>query len=57
MKSWIVQYFLVVLLLLLLESSFGAIVAVWPQCLGLNLDESLVKVLQSNYGMPGKEQV
>lgn len=33
-------------------------VTVWPQCVGLNLDESLmVKVLQSSYGVPGKEQV
>lgn len=52
------QYFLAVLLLLLFESSFCSIVAVWPQCLGLNLDESvMVKILQSNYGIPGKEQV
>lgn len=30
----------------------------WPQCLGLNLDETLmVKALQGSYGVPGKEQL
>lgn len=30
----------------------------WPQCLGLTLDETLmVKVLQGSYGVPGKEQL
>lgn len=30
----------------------------WPQCLGLNLDETImVKALQGSYGIPGKEQV
>lgn len=52
------QYFLVVLLLLLIEFSACLMIAVWPQCLGLNLDASImVKVLQGGYGVPGKEQV
>lgn len=53
-----VQYFVVVLLLLLIEFSICVIITFWPQCLGLNLDEPLmVKALQANYGVPGKEQV
>lgn len=33
-------------------------ITIYPQCLGLSLDESLmVKVLQASYGVPGKEQV
>lgn len=52
------QYFVVVLLLLLIEFSVCVIITFWPQCLGLNLDEPLlVKALQANYGVPGKEQV
>lgn len=52
------QYFLVVLSLLLVEFTFCSMATVWPQCIGLNLDESvMVKVLQSSYGVPGKEQV
>lgn len=52
------QYFLVVLSLLLVEFAFCSMATVWPQCIGLSLDESvLVKLLQSSYGVPGKEQV
>lgn len=52
------QYFLVVLSLLLIEFTFCSMVTIWPQCVGLHMDESLmVKVLQSSYGVPGKEQV
>lgn len=52
------QYFLVVLSLLLIEFAFCSLMFVWPQCLGLNLDEFvLVKLLQSSYGVPGKEHV
>lgn len=52
------QYFLVVLILLLLEFSCCLLVTMWPQCLGLTLDETLmVKVLQGSYGVPGKEQL
>lgn len=58
LSFFLVQYFLVVLSLLLIEFTFCSMVTVWPQCVGLNLDESLmVKVLQSSYGVPGKEQV
>lgn len=46
------------LFLLLIEFSICLMITIWPQCLGLNLDETLmVKVLQANYGVPGKEQV
>lgn len=52
------QYFLVVLLLLLIEFSICLMITLWPQCLGLNLDASvMVRVLQAGYGVPGKEQV
>lgn len=52
------QYFLVVMLLLLIEFSVCLMITLWPQCLGLNLDASImVKVLQAGYGVPGKEQV
>ncbi|XP_055310872.1 tetraspanin-11 isoform X2 [Sitodiplosis mosellana] len=51
-------YFLIVLCWLLVEFSFCSMAAVWPQCIGLSLDESLmVKMLQSSYGVPGKEQL
>lgn len=54
----IIQYFLVVLMLLLIEFGVCLMITLWPQCLGLNLDETImVKVLQGGYGVPGKEQV
>lgn len=47
-----------VLLLLLIEFSVCLMITLWPQCLGLSLDASvMVKVLQAGYGVPGKEQV
>lgn len=53
-----IQYFLVVMLLLLIEFSACLMITLWPQCLGLNLDASvMVKVLQAGYGVPGNEQV
>lgn len=52
------QYFLVVILLLLIEFSTCVLITVWPQCLGIALDETLlVKALQGSYGVPGKEQL
>ncbi|XP_031621006.1 uncharacterized protein LOC116339326, partial [Contarinia nasturtii] len=43
-------YFLVVLLLF--ESTFCSMVTVWPKCVGLQLNESLmVKILQNSYGV------
>lgn len=45
-------------MLLLIEFSVCLMITLWPQCLGLNLDASvMVKVLQAGYGVPGKEQV
>lgn len=52
------QYFLIVLILLVVEFGMCLIITMWPQCLGLNLDETImVKALQGSYGVPGKEQV
>lgn len=52
------QYFLVVLILLIAEFGICLTITMWPQCLGLNLDETvMVKALQGTYGVPGKEQV
>lgn len=52
------QYFLIVLFLLIIEFGVCLLITLWPQCLGLNLDESImVKVLQGSYGVPGKEQL
>lgn len=52
------QYFLIVILLLLIEFSICLLITMWPQCLGIMLDESLlVKALQGSYGVPGKEQL
>lgn len=51
-------YFLIVLILLIVEFGICLIITMWPQCLGLNLDETtMVKALQGSYGVPGKEQV
>lgn len=50
-------YFITVVILLLAESAACLAIILWPQCLGLNLDEmKLVKALQNNYGVPGREQ-
>ncbi|XP_059622300.1 tetraspanin-11 [Phlebotomus argentipes] len=50
-------YFLVVLILLLLEFGMCLLITLWPQCMGLDLDETvMVRALQGSYGVPGKEQ-
>ncbi|XP_017472020.1 PREDICTED: tetraspanin-11 [Rhagoletis zephyria] len=50
-------YFLAVIVLLLAESMVCLAITLWPHCLGITLDESkMVKALQGNYGVPGKEQ-
>ncbi|XP_037950773.1 tetraspanin-8-like [Teleopsis dalmanni] len=50
-------YFLAVVVLLLAESVACLAITLWPHCLGISLDESkMVKALQGNYGVPGKEQ-
>ncbi|KAG4066566.1 hypothetical protein HA402_007202 [Bradysia odoriphaga] len=51
-------YFLIVLILLIAEFGICLTITMWPQCLGLNLDETvMVKALQGTYGVPGKEQL
>lgn len=50
-------YFLTTVILLLLESAACLAITIWPQCLGLNLDETkMVKAMQGSYGVPGREQ-
>uniref|UniRef100_A0A1A9Z0H7 Tetraspanin n=1 Tax=Glossina pallidipes TaxID=7398 RepID=A0A1A9Z0H7_GLOPL len=50
-------YFLTVVILLLAESVICLAVSLWPHCLGISLDETkMVKALQGNYGVSGKEQ-
>ncbi|XP_055694107.1 tetraspanin-11 [Lutzomyia longipalpis] len=50
-------YFLVVLVLLLIEFGICLLITLWPQCMGLDLDETeMVRALQGSYGVPGKEQ-
>ncbi|KAL9703454.1 hypothetical protein quinque_006972 [Culex quinquefasciatus] len=50
-------YFLIILSLLIGEFGVCLMITAWPQCLGLNLDETaMVKVLQGSYGVPGHEQ-
>lgn len=50
-------YFLTVVVLLLAESVVCLAITLWPHCLGISLDENkMVKALQGNYGVPGKEQ-
>ncbi|XP_055918936.1 uncharacterized protein LOC129950980 isoform X2 [Eupeodes corollae] len=50
-------YFLAVAILLLAESVVCLTLTLWPKCLGISLEESqIVKALQQNYGVPGKEQ-
>lgn len=50
-------YFLTVVILLLAESVVCLAITLWPHCLGISLDETkMVKALQGNYGVPGKEQ-
>jgi Tetraspanin family len=48
---------MLILALLVLEFAICLMITVWPQCLGLNLDETLlVKALQGQYGISGQEQ-
>ncbi|XP_075168673.1 tetraspanin 68C [Haematobia irritans] len=50
-------YFLTVVILLLAESVVCLAITLWPHCLGISLDETkMVKALQGNYGVPGREQ-
>ncbi|XP_053687450.1 CD151 antigen [Sabethes cyaneus] len=50
-------YFLIILCLLIAEFGVCLMITAWPQCLGLNLDETaMVKALQGSYGVPGYEQ-
>ncbi|XP_065367530.1 uncharacterized protein Tsp68C [Calliphora vicina] len=50
-------YFLTVVVLLLAESVVCLAITLWPHCLGISLDETkMVKALQGNYGVPGREQ-
>lgn len=50
-------YFSSVVVLLLAELLACLAITLWPDCLGISLDESkMVKILQGNYGVPGKEQ-
>ncbi|XP_055532357.1 CD151 antigen isoform X2 [Wyeomyia smithii] len=50
-------YFLIILCLLVAEFGVCLMITAWPQCLGLNLDETaMVKALQGSYGVPGYEQ-
>ncbi|XP_041781616.1 CD151 antigen-like isoform X1 [Anopheles merus] len=51
------MYFLIILSLLVAEFGVCLMITAWPQCLGLNLNETaMVKTLQANYGVPGNEQ-
>uniref|UniRef100_A0A182JWN9 Tetraspanin n=1 Tax=Anopheles christyi TaxID=43041 RepID=A0A182JWN9_9DIPT len=51
------MYFLIILSLLVAEFGVCLMITAWPQCLGLNLNETaMVKALQANYGVPGNEQ-
>lgn len=53
----IFQYFLIIMTLLITEFGVCLMITAWPQCLGLNLDETaMVKALQGSYGVPGHEQ-
>ncbi|ETN57759.1 tetraspanin [Anopheles darlingi] len=50
-------YFLIILSLLIAEFGVCLMITAWPQCLGLNLNETaMVKALQGSYGVPGHEQ-
>ncbi|XP_058458271.1 CD151 antigen-like isoform X3 [Malaya genurostris] len=50
-------YFLIILCLLIAEFGVCLMITAWPQCLGLNLDETaMVKALQGSYGVPDHEQ-
>ncbi|XP_035789020.1 CD151 antigen-like [Anopheles albimanus] len=51
------MYFLIILSLLIAEFGVCLMITAWPQCLGLNLNETaMVKALQGSYGVPGHEQ-
>ncbi|XP_052861344.1 CD151 antigen [Anopheles cruzii] len=51
------MYFLIILALLIAEFGVCLMITAWPQCLGLNLNETaMVKALQGSYGVPGHEQ-
>lgn len=50
-------YFVLILMLLLFKFAVCIVIAIWPQCLGLNTNATeMVKVLQGSYGVPGMEQ-
>lgn len=52
-----IQYFLVVFILLIGEFVVSVSITIWPNCLGLNLDDNtLVATLTDQYGIPGHEQ-
>lgn len=51
------QYFLIIMVILVGECAMYAISWAWPHCLGLDLDvDELTKTLQRSYGVPGQEQ-
>lgn len=57
LPSPIFQYFLVVFTLLIAEFVLIISITVWPNCLGLNLEEdAMVRALTGQYGIPGHEQ-
>lgn len=50
-------YFIMILSLLLTKFAICVIIAMWPQCLGLNVSVTeMVRVMQGSYGVPGFEQ-
>lgn len=51
------QYFIIVLAVLIGESAIYTIAWAWPSCMGIGLEtEELVRALQSRYGSAGQEQ-
>lgn len=57
MISFHSQYFLLVFILLIGEFVISLSVVIWPNCLGLSLDEDeMVRALTGQYGIPGHEQ-
>lgn len=53
-KSLLGLYFVLILLLLLVELGICLVVVIWPQCLGFHLNVGLmVRALQGRYGVPG----
>jgi hypothetical protein len=50
-------YFLLIIMLLLLQFIGCAAIITWPQFLGLNVNATqMVRILQGNYGVPNHEQ-